>query len=186
MPKKNITTEEKKETKEISAKGATPTGGLGSAFGGKKSTSVLIEEEAVKKEETVKRVKQEDRQITEATAFLSNLRITPRKTKLVADFVKGLAAEEAILRLTLLNKASSLPIKKLIQSALANAKNNFKLKAEDLIVKNVIIGQGRTLKRFKPAAFGTGHALLKRSSNVTVILAVKAAEKKKSKNFKKS
>ena len=168
MPKKNITIKEKKETKEI-----------------KKSTSVLVEE-TVKKEEVVKKVKKEIKQITEATASLSNLRITPRKTKLVADFVKGLAVEEAISRLTLLNKSSSLPIKKLIQSALANAKNNFKLNAKDLIVKNVIIGQGRTLKRFKPAAFGTGHALLKRSSNITVTLAVKAEDKKKSKKFKKS
>jgi len=191
MPKKTITTEEKKQPKKAtSAKG-------GSASGGKKSTSILAEE-TVKQEPVVlakgqsafggKKAKKEIKEvkITEVTASLNDLRITPRKTQLVADFIKGLDVAEAISRLSLLNKAAALPMKKLVQSALANARNNFKLNAEDLMVKNVIIGQGKTLKRFRPAAFGTGHALLKRSSHIRVTLAVKPEGAKIKNKSKKS
>jgi len=183
MPKKTITTEEKKQPKKvILAKGQ-------SASGGKKSTSILVEESEAKKEQVVKQVKKESKKeikITEVTASLNDLRITPRKTQLVADFIKGLDVQEAISRLTLLNKAAALPMKKLVQSALANAKNNFKLNAEDLMVKNVIIGQGKTLKRFKPAAFGTGHPILKRTSHIRVTLAVKPEGAKIKNKSKKS
>ena len=117
----------------------------------------------------------------EMLSKINNLSVAPRKVRLAVDLIRGKKISEAKTQMQFLTKGVAEIILKALKSAEANAKNNFKLKAEDLIVKNVIIGQGRTLKRFKPAAFGTGHALLKRSSNVTVILAVKAAEKKKSK-----
>lgn len=178
MPKKTITTnqaeqtEAKKQPKKVV----------------KKTTSVLVEETEVKKEPVVKKTKKaiKEVKITEVTASLNDLRITPRKTQLVADFIKGLDVAEAISRLSLLNKAAALPMKKLVQSAVANAKNNFKLNAEDLMVKNVIIGQGKTLKRFKPAAFGTGHPVLKRSSHIRVTLAVKPEGAKIKNKSKKS
>lgn len=160
MPKKNTKEQEKKE-KEAP----------------QKPKSVLVEEaepkKEVKEDKSAGKTKKIKAEVKEVVAQTNYLRITPRKTALVSASLKGLSAEEAIRRLSLMNKAAASPVKKLIQSGLANAKNNFNISAEDLLVKNIIVGQGPSLKRFQPAAFGTAHRYVKRSSHLKLILAVK-------------
>jgi len=103
-------------------------------------------------------------------AYLKNYRQSPRKVRLVADFVRGKKVGEILAQIKFLNKRASEPIKKLIESASANAKNNFGLEKEDLYIKEIQVNKGFTLKRWRPRAFGRAHPVHKHSSNVTVVL----------------
>lgn len=109
----------------------------------------------------------------EAKAVLKYLRVSPRKARLVADLVRGKSAQSAIDALKFTNRAASLPIKKLIESAVANAENNHGLDVDILWVKEVVIDPGPTLKRFMPRAQGRAYTIRKRTSHVSVVLAEK-------------
>ena len=100
------------------------------------------------------------------TAKLYNLRIAPRKVRLVSDLVKGMDAVSALNQLDYLVKGSSFPIKKLLESAVANAENNFGIDKNNLYVYDIQVGEGMKLKRWLPRAFGRASLLLKRSSNI--------------------
>ena len=121
----------------------------------------------------------------EVKAKLSNLRISPRKVRLVVDLVRGKKASKAVEILTLLNKKSSEPIKKLIESAIANAKNNFNLDVKTLRVYRISVDEGATLKRWMPRARGKATTIRKRTTHVNVILVgtedSKATKKKETK-----
>lgn len=106
-------------------------------------------------------------------AHLRYLRISPRKARLVADLVKGknVKAAENILRSA--SKRASLPIKKLLLSAVANAKHNFQIDKENLFIKTVYVNSGPTLKRFMPRSRGSASRINKRSSHITIILTSK-------------
>jgi len=101
---------------------------------------------------------------------LKNLRISPRKTRLVADAVRGKSVREAILILDTIHKKSSLPIKKLIQSAVANAKKNDSVLESQLKIDKIFVDAGMTLKRFRPRAFGRAYTIRKRSSHISLTL----------------
>lgn len=118
--------------------------------------------------------------MTEIKAQLNNLRIAPRKVRLVAGLVRGITVAEAKRRLTALNKHASGPIAKLLLSAVSNAKNNLKLDGDDnmLVIKEIRVDQGPVLKRFRPRAFGRAAMIKKKMSHVTVILASKGEAKK--------
>lgn len=116
----------------------------------------------------------------QTTAKLNKLRISPRKVRLVADLVRGMNAGEAILQLLHSPKKAARPVKKLIESAIANAEHNQKMERASLVVKTIFVDQGQTLHRWAPRAFGRASAIHKRSSHVTVILEGDAAEQKKS------
>jgi large subunit ribosomal protein L22 len=103
-------------------------------------------------------------------ASLSNLRISPRKVRLVANLMKGKKVPEALAQLTFLTKRSSAPVAKLINSAIANAVNNHKAVKEDLVVENVTVQKGVTLKRMMPRAHGRAARINKRCSQITVTL----------------
>lgn len=103
-------------------------------------------------------------------AKLNNLRVSPRKTRLVAHSIKGIDANDALVHLGFLVKRSSLPIEKLLKSAIANAENNFGLDKDNLYVYDVQVGEGTTLKRWLPRAFGRATSLRKRTSKITLIL----------------
>lgn len=109
----------------------------------------------------------------EARAFLRELRITPRKVKIVLDLVRTKPVGTAIAILQNTPKAASEPILKLIKSAMANAENNHNLDVSKLYVKTCFAGPGRTLKRVFPRARGSADRRLKRSSQITMILAEK-------------
>jgi large subunit ribosomal protein L22 len=111
-------------------------------------------------------------------AFLKNYRQSPRKVRLVADFVRGKKVENALQDLQFMPKRASLAISKLISSARANAVNNFKV-TEGLMIKEITVDDGPTLKRHRPVSRGRAHPINKRTSHVNVVLAVQGEKKAK-------
>jgi len=105
-------------------------------------------------------------------AFLKNYRQSPRKVRLVANLVKGKSVPKALLELSHLPKRASLPLAKLIKSAVASAKRDG-LSENDLIIKNMTVNKGMVMKRMMPRARGSGAQILKRMSHVNVELARK-------------
>jgi len=123
----------------------------------------------------------------EWNATLKNLRISPRKTRLVADAVRGKSVREAILILDTIHKKSSLPIKKLIQSAVANAKKQDSVLESQLKINSIYVDAGMTLKRFRPRAFGRAYTIRKRSSHVNLTLGeLDIVKKRKAKSESKN
>lgn len=112
-------------------------------------------------------------------AVLKNYRQAPRKVRLVANTIKGKTVTEAQTNLEYLVKRASLPMKKLLESAVANAIAQTGADKESLFVKEVRVDKGVVLKRFMPRAFGRASRIHKHSSHVTVVLAEKTAEPKK-------
>lgn len=106
-------------------------------------------------------------------AILKNYRQSPRKVRLVAKSVVGKSVTAASLILSFMPKRSADPIKKLIDSAAANAKTNGGASIEDLIVRSIEVNKGVTLKRMRPRARGSGYPINKRTSHVVVTLASK-------------
>lgn len=98
------------------------------------------------------------------------LRISPRKVRLVVDAIKNLTPVKALAYLKFVNKRAAKPISKIIQSAIANAKNNFALKPEDLKFKEIQVGEGPTLKRWRAVSRGRAHRVMKRTSHIKIIL----------------
>jgi large subunit ribosomal protein L22 len=99
------------------------------------------------------------------------LRISPQKVRLVADVVKGKPVEIGLNVLKFMpNKAAGL-VEKILRSAVANADQNAKLNVDSLVIKNVVVDGGPTMKRFSARARGRGTRILKRSSHITVIVA---------------
>lgn len=111
--------------------------------------------------------------MTKVTAQLNNIRISPRKVRLVADRVRGVDVNEAIGILKYDMRKTAQPMEKLLKSAVANAENNFKLKSEDLVVSDITVGEGPTLKRWMPRAYGRASKILKRTSRISVVLTEK-------------
>ncbi len=115
-------------------------------------------------------------------AFLKNYRQSPRKVRLVAGLIRGKNVNTAIAELDFLAKRAGTPMKKLLLSAVANA-TSAGINKENLMIKELKVDKGVTLKRMMPAAMGTGHRINKRTSHVTLVLAEKVisvAETKKS------
>lgn len=113
------------------------------------------------------------------TASLKNYRISPRKVRVVADMIRGKTVSQAKTILTNGTKKARHPIADLIDSAIANASNNFKLDKENLFIKEIRVDQGYILKRSMPVSRGSAHPIKKRTSHVSIILAV--ADKKPAK-----
>lgn len=112
------------------------------------------------------------------TASLTNYRQSPRKVRLVADLIKGKSVEAALNTLLVTTKRAGDPMAKLINSAVANAKNKG-VSTENLYIKECTVNQGLTMKRFMPGARGTGFPILKKTSHVKLVLDVKAPKKAK-------
>ncbi|MFZ2149883.1 MAG: 50S ribosomal protein L22 [Minisyncoccia bacterium] len=108
-------------------------------------------------------------------AFLKNYRQSPRKVRLVAGLVKGKNVSSAIAELDFLAKRAGEPIKKLLLSAVANAKQQG-VEAENLFIKELRVDKGIVMKRMMPAAMGTGHRINKRTSHLSLLLAEKIAK----------
>lgn len=106
----------------------------------------------------------------QVTARLNNLRIAPRKVRLVAHSIVGLPVQTALVRLKQEVQRSAEPMRVLLESAVANATNNFKLAKENLYVSEVRVLDGIRLKRFTPKAFGSATPILKRTSKIHMIL----------------
>lgn len=104
-------------------------------------------------------------------AFLKNYHQSPRRTRLVAEAIKGKPINRALAELDFIVKKSASPIKKLILSAVANAQANFKKDKENLYVKNVVVDKGNVIRRFQPVSRGRAFPIRHRLSHIKVILA---------------
>ncbi|HFQ81341.1 50S ribosomal protein L22 [Desulfobacterota bacterium M19] len=106
----------------------------------------------------------------EAKAVLKGTRISPQKARLIADLVRGKDAETAINTLRFMPKKGARIIRKLLESAVANASQNEAIDIDTLYVKKIFVDGGTMLKRIRPRAMGRAGRILKRSSHITVIL----------------
>ena len=106
----------------------------------------------------------------EITARLNNLRIAPRKVRLVVGLVRGHSLNSALAELEFLTKRAARPINKLLRAAAADAEHNFKLAKDDLFIKRIIVNSAVTMKRATPRAFGQSAPIRKRGSHVIVTL----------------
>ncbi|MFA6227302.1 MAG: 50S ribosomal protein L22 [Candidatus Paceibacterota bacterium] len=104
------------------------------------------------------------------TARLNDYRQSPRKVRLVASLIVGKTVDDARNNLRLLIKRASKPLADLLDSAIANAKNNFSIDADKLFVKEFRVDAGATLKRRMPRARGMAYPINKRTSHVFIKL----------------
>lgn len=106
----------------------------------------------------------------EVKASLNYARVGAQKARLVADLVRGKEVGDAVKTLTFLNKKTALMIKKLIESAIANAEYKKTMDIDKLIVKSIWVDQGPVLKRFRPRAQGRAFGVRKKTSHINVVL----------------
>src|SRR5512135_2666641 len=106
----------------------------------------------------------------EAQAVAKYLRLSPRKVRLSADLVRGKRVEDALNILTYTPKVGAKAVHKVVQSALANAKQNPSIDVDTLVVKTIFVNQGPTLKRFRAKPMGRAGRIRKRTCHVTVVL----------------
>lgn len=106
----------------------------------------------------------------EAKAVLKNIRISPQKARLVADMIRGKQVDNALNTLKFTPKKGARIIRKVVESAVANANQNESIDVDTLFVKKIYIDGGPMLKRIRPRAMGRASRILKRSSHITVVL----------------
>ncbi len=108
------------------------------------------------------------------TAQLKTYRQSPRKVRLLSDLVKGKSVAEALLILSVATKAAAEPLRKLVLSAVKNAKNSFDVDEKTLYIKDFRVDAGAVLKRSMPRARGSAFPILKRTSHIKVVLGERA------------
>lgn len=108
--------------------------------------------------------------MVEIIAQSKYLRVSPKKLEVVAPLLKGLNPKVALTNLQFLGKRAAQPLAQSIQSALANATHNLKLKEENLRIKTIEIAQGPRLKRWRPVSRGSAHEYKRRTSHIKVVL----------------
>lgn len=118
----------------------------------------------------IKRERNEKQVDKRPSAKLSNARVSSRKAGFVLDAIRGKGVSEAIGIVTYSPRYASKLIKKLIESAVANAKNNNNMDEEKLYVAECFAGNATNYKRMHPRAQGRAYSILKRNSHITVIL----------------
>ena len=107
----------------------------------------------------------------EVAARLKGARISAQKARLVADQVRGKGVEDALDLLTYSNKKAAHIIKKVLDSAIANAENNEGADVDELKISSIYVDEGMTMKRLRPRAKGRADRILKRSCHITVKVA---------------
>ena len=110
-------------------------------------------------------------------ATQKNSRQPARKVRYVANVVKKMSIEDAIKQLAVMERRSSLVVLKTLRQAIANATNNHQLQLADLQIKNIVVDEAPTYKRWRAVSRGRAHTILKRSCHVKVELMTKAVEK---------
>lgn len=122
----------------------------------------------------------------EVKAQLKNLRIAPRKVRLVANLIKGMDTTNAVSQLEYSTKKSSENILTLLNSAIANAKNNFKLDEKKLYISEIMVNGGTIMKRSMPRAMGRAFPIKKRTCHVILILKATGSDATQEKNNKEA
>jgi large subunit ribosomal protein L22 len=113
--------------------------------------------------------------VIQSKAILRLARVSPQKARLVADLVRGKDVGHALELLTFTQKKSALLIKKLVESAVANAeykasREGGSIDVDNLVVQEIFVDQGPTLRRFRPRARGMATKILKKTAHITVVL----------------
>ena len=106
----------------------------------------------------------------ETRAYLKGTRLSPQKAGLVADVIRGKNVDEAMGFLEFSKKKASMVIRKLLESAIANAENNNNADIDKLLIKSIIVNQGMRLKRIKPRARGRADRITKPTCHIEIIL----------------
>lgn len=109
----------------------------------------------------------------ETTAILRNARISAQKVRLVADQVRGKQVESALQLLTFSNKKAAAVVKKVLESAIANAEHNDGADVDELKVSRIYVDEGPAYKRIHARAKGRANRIMKRTSHITVAVAAK-------------
>jgi len=104
------------------------------------------------------------------SATLKNANFSAQKGRLIADQIRGLDVEKALQLLSFSTKKAAFTVKKVLESAIANAEHNNGADIDELKVKTVFVNEGRTMKRFHARAKGRGTRILKRTSHITVMV----------------
>lgn len=105
-----------------------------------------------------------------SAATLRFLRMSPRKVRLVVDVVRGMEVDKAVAQLMFSPKSAARPVRKLIESAVANAVNNHDMQKDALYVATIKVDGGPTYKRYRPRAHGRAAMIRKRTSHINVVL----------------
>ena len=111
----------------------------------------------------------------EVQSKLKFVRISPRKARKAVDLIRGKNVEEAANLLMLSPKKSARIVKKVLDSAIANANANYSMDVDNLFVKRAFVDEGATMKRFMPRAMGRATQILKRTSHITIVLDEKSS-----------
>ncbi len=111
--------------------------------------------------------------MTEVVAKQIYIRVSPRKSRLVAKAVKGWPVDKAQRELKFMTTGTAQPVLKVLNQAVANAKNNLKLNEANLVIKAVEIDEGPKYKRWQPVSRGRAHAIHKPTSHIKVVLETK-------------
>jgi len=106
----------------------------------------------------------------EIKAKAKHIKISPRKVRLVVDVVRGMVVDKALDQLRFVNKKATLPVRKLIESGIANAEHNYELEKNNLFVKEIRVDEGVTMKRWMPRAYGRATPIRKRTSHISLVL----------------
>lgn len=123
--------------------------------------------------------------MTQVTAQLNGLRISPRKVRLLAGLIRRKEVQVALDQLAHMAKRTSVPLMKLLESAIANAEHVHKLDRSSLFIKGIQVDEGVKLKRYRPKGFGRANPIEKKTSRISVVLeALVKSEKPKMKNEK--
>ncbi|MFV8829664.1 50S ribosomal protein L22 [Alkalihalobacterium sp. APHAB7] len=109
----------------------------------------------------------------QAKAVAKQVRVAPRKVRLVVDLIRGKQVGEAIAILRHTPKAASPIVEKLLNSAIANAEHNYEMEPNNLYISEVFVDEGVTLKRFRPRAMGRASRINKRTSHITIVVSEK-------------
>ncbi len=106
----------------------------------------------------------------EARAIAKYKRISPQKARLVADTIRGKRVEDAIYTLSFMPKKAARIIKKVLESAIANADQDPNIDVDTLYIKKITIDKGPVLKRWRPRAMGRAYQIQHRLSHITIVL----------------
>jgi len=106
----------------------------------------------------------------EARAVAKYVRMSPRKARLVIDAIRGKDVNEALRIVRLSTKKAARPIRKTLESAIANAENNFDVDVDDLYIVKATVDMGRSLRRLRPRAYGRADIIRRPTSHVTIVV----------------
>jgi len=106
----------------------------------------------------------------EARAVARYIRVSPRKARQLIDAIRGQDVDDALRIVQLSTKKAARPIRKALESAIANAENNYDVDVDELYVKTATVDMGRALRRLQPRAYGRADIIRRPTSHVTIVV----------------